>query len=523
MAIERKFINQNPAAGFAVGPQERLGSFLLETPEGKKDPMRAQKIIEGGRGKASVVRTKIPFRLDRLPWGRFHLLVVVGLGITWILDGLEVTIVGSLGPALQSSETLGLSSADLGAIASCYVAGAVIGALLFGWTTDRFGRRLVFYVTLIIYLSGVLLSALAWNFWSFAAFRMLTGLGIGGEYAAVNSAIDELIPAKYRGRVDLMVNGSFWLGASLGALATLVLLDSRIFSPDLGWRLGFGIGAVLGFFILLLRRFVPESPRWLVTHGRNDEAERTVTEIEQNLTDNGRISLPTPESSIEVHPQRSFGLGMIFSAMLGRYRERSILALMLMVAQAFLYNSVFFTFGLVLSNFYGVPSGSIGLYVLPLAIGNFCGPLLLGHFFDTIGRRRMIGGTFAVSGALLLATAALFAAGLLSPVSQTIAWFAIFFFASAAASSAYLTASEIFPLETRALAIACFYAAGTLIGGSTSPLLFGWLIESGSALRVALGYVGAAALVIIAAITELKLGIDAEGKSLESIAVPLSR
>ncbi len=468
------------------------------------------------------IRTDIPFRLDRLPWSRFHLLVVVGLGITWILDGLEVTIVGSLGPALQSSQTLGLSSADLGAIASFYVVGAVIGALVFGWVTDRFGRRLVFYVTLVVYLSGVILSAVAWNFWSFAFFRMVTGLGIGGEYAAVNSAIDELIPAKYRGRIDLVVNGSFWVGAAAGALVTPFLLDSRLFPVNLGWRLGFAIGGVLGLSILLLRRFVPESPRWLVTHCQSEAAERTVEAIEADVIRSSGRQLQPTQQTLAVHPRKVFGLGMIFSSMLGKYRQRSILALVLMIAQSFLYNSVFFTFGLILANFYQVPTQRVGLYVLPLAIGNFCGPLLLGSFFDTVGRRKMIAGTFAISGILLIFTAYLFGAGLLSPISQTIAWFTIFFFASAAASSAYLTASEIFPLETRALAIACFYALGTAIGGSTSPLLFGWLIESGSAWRVSLGYAAAALLLLLAAATELKFGIDAEGRSLESIADPLS-
>jgi MFS family permease len=470
----------------------------------------------------AMIRTSIPFRLDRLPWSRFHLLVVIGLGITWILDGLEVTIVGSLGPALQSTETLHLSSANLGAVASFYVVGAVIGALVFGWITDRYGRRLVFYVTLIVYLSGVLLSAFAWDFWSFAIFRMITGLGIGGEYAAVNSAIDELIPAKYRGRVDLIVNGSFWLGAAGGALAVPFLLDQHLFAPNLGWRLGFGIGAVLGLGILLLRRFVPESPRWLVTHGKNEQAEKTVSEIEKDVAKATGQHPPAPNESIEVHPKKVFGIGLILSSMIGQYRKRSILALVLMVAQSFLYNSVFFTFGLVLSHFYTVPSERVGLYLLPLAVGNFCGPLLLGPLFDTIGRKAMIAGTFAISGLLLLITAYLFAAGFLTAITQTIAWFSIFFFASAAASSAYLTASEIFPLETRALAIACFYALGTAIGGSTSPLLFGWLIQSGSAWRVSAGYALAAALLLIAAGTELVFGIDAEGKSLESIADPLS-
>src|SRR3984893_7747763 len=470
----------------------------------------------------AMIRTSIPFRLDRLPWSRFPLLVVIGLGITWILDGLEVTIVGSLGPALQSAQTLHLSSANFGAIASFYVVGAVTGALVSGWITDRFGRRLVFYVTLIVYLTGVLLSALAWDFWSFAFFRMITGLGIGGEYAAVNSAIDELIPAKYRGRIDLIVNGSFWLGAAAGALASPILLDQNLLPVNVGWRLGFGIGGVLGFSILMLRRFVPESPRWLVTHCRGDEAEETVKRIEADVVKStGRNLLPA-HGSLEVHPRKVFGLGLILTAMLGRDRQRSILALTLMVAQSFLYNSVFFTFGLIISNFYHVPNEQVGLYLFPLAIGNFCGPLLLGSLFDTVGRKKMIAGTFAMSGVLLLVTAYMFGAGLLSAITQTIAWCIIFFFASAAASSAYLTASEIFPLETRALAIACFYALGTAIGGSTSPLLFGWLIESGSAWRVSFGYAIAALLLLLAAGTGLRFGVDAEGKPLQSIAEPLS-
>lgn len=471
---------------------------------------------------SGAVKTDIPARLDRLPWSRFHLLIVVGLGVTWILDGLEVTIVGALGPALQSSQTLHLSSADLGAVASFYVVGAVTGALVSGWVTDRFGRRLVFYATLIVYLAGVLLSACAWDFWSFALFRMLTGMGIGGEYAAVNSAIDELIPAKYRGRIDLIVNGSFWVGAAAGAAVSPLLLDQDLFSVNVGWRLGFGIGGVLGLSILMLRRFVPESPRWLVTHCRSEDAERTVRDIEADVASStGRTLAPVTES-ITVHPRKSFGLGMIFASMLGPHRLRSVLALTLMVAQSFLYNSVFFSYGLILAHFYHVPEQRIGFYLLPLALGNFCGPLLLGSLFDTVGRRKMIAGTFAVSGLLLLGTALLFGAGLLSGVTQTAAWLVIFFFASAAASSAYLTASEIFPLETRALAIACFYALGTLIGGSLSPLLFGWLIGSGSSWRVSGGYALAALLLLLAAVTEWKLGIDAEGKSLESIAAPLS-
>ncbi len=470
-----------------------------------------------------VVRSDVPARMDRLPWSRFHLLLVVALGITWVLDGLEVTIVGAIGPVLQDQRALGLTLQQIGASASFYVVGAVVGALVFGWLTDRFGRRLVFYATLMIYVGGVIASALAWDFWSFALFRLVTGLGIGGEYAAINSAIDELIPAKYRGRVDLIVNGSFWLGAAAGAGASLLLLDPNLLDPDFGWRLGFGIGGVLGLGILFLRRYVPESPRWLVTHGREDEAERTVAEIERKVEAETGQKLPKAEGILEVHPKKSFGFGEIFSSMVHKHRGRSILALVLMIAQAFLFNAVFFTYGLVLAKFYGVPENKAGVFLVPLAIGNFLGPLLLGHFFDTIGRRRMIAGTFALSGLLLMATALVFGLDLFTAWTQTFAWIAIFFVASAAASSAYLTASEIFPLETRALAIAVFYALGTGAGGVMAPWLFTHLIESGQHWALAGGYAGAALLLVIAAVTEWKLGVDAEGKSLESIADPLSK
>lgn len=469
-----------------------------------------------------VLQTNIPQRLDRLPWSRFHLLLVIALGITWILDGLEVTIVGSIGPILQSPETLRLTSAQLGAAASFYVVGAVAGALLSGWITDRQGRRFVFYVTLVTYLAGVLLSSLSWNFVSFACFRALTGMGIGGEYAAVNSAIDELIPAKYRGRVDLIVNGSFWLGAAAGAAASLWLLQPGLLPVNIGWRLGFAVGGVLGLSILFLRRFVPESPRWLVTHCRAEEAERTTREVEAHVSDTGGGELPPAEGSLEVHPHRVFGLRLIFHSMLREHRNRSVLVLALMVAQAFLFNAVFFTYALVLTHFYHVEQTRVGLYLVPLTLGNLAGPLVLGHLFDTVGRKKMIAGTFGISALLLLVTAAAFGTGMFSAFTQNMAWIVIFFFASAAASSAYLTASEIFPLETRALAISVFYALGTAIGGSAAPALFGWLIESGSRWSLAAGYALAGVLLALAAVMEVRFGVDAEQKSLESIASPLS-
>lgn len=464
------------------------------------------------------ITTDIPARMDRLPWSRFHLLVVIALGVTWVLDGLEVTIIGSIGPILKDHRTLGLTDQDIGAIAGCYVAGAVVGALFFGWLTDRFGRRLIFNVTLGIYMLGVLCTAFAWNFWSFAAFNCLTGLGIGGEYAAINSAIDELIPARLRGRIDLIVNGSYWAGAALGAAGSLLLLSGRFVGIDIGWRLGFGIGAVLSGVILFLRRYVPESPRWQITHGREAEAKQNTNEIESKVGGN----LPPAKGSLKVHPRKVFGFGLILGAMLGKNLGRSALALSLMIAQAFLFNAVFFTYGLVLTKFYHVQEARAGIYILPLAIGNFLGPLLLGHLFDTVGRKKMIAGTYGLSGLLLVGVSVLFGMGILTAWTQTFCWMVIFFVASAAASSAYLTASEIFPLETRAMAIALFYALGTLIGGVTAPFLFGYLIGTGSQWAVAIGYGAAAVLMLAAAVCEIFLGVEAAGKSLEEVAQPLS-
>jgi MFS family permease len=465
----------------------------------------------------------IPARMDRLPWSRFHLLVVVALGVTWVLDGLEVTIVGALAPRLQDKETLGLSEADIGALASAYLVGAVVGALGFGWLTDRLGRRLIFFTTLLVYCAGVLLSAFAWDFWSLALFRLVTGLGIGGEYAAINSAIDELMPARLRGRIALIVNGSFWAGAGLGAVATVALLDTDLFAADLGWRLGFAIGAALGLLILFTRRYVPESPRWLACHDRIPEGEAVTAEIERKVEAEIGRPLTKAVGTLKIHPAKSFGFRLIFASMLGEHRGRSALVLVLMIAQAFLYNAIFFTYGLVLTKFYGVEAGHAGLYLVPFAIGNVVGPIVLGPLFDTVGRRKMIFLTYGVSGALLFATGLLFAQGALTATTQTAAWCVIFFFASAAASSAYLTASEVFPLEVRALAIAAFYAIGTALGGVVAPFVFGALIGAGDVWPIFWGYAFAAALMIAAGLAALLFGIDAEGRSLEDIAAPLSK
>jgi MFS family permease len=474
------------------------------------------------RAEHPAVSSDVPARLDRLPWSRFHVLILFGLGITWILDGIEVTIVGAIAPVLRDRDTLGLSVGQIGNAASAYVIGAVIGALIFGWLTDRFGRRTVFYATLIVYLAGVLLTAASWNFISFALFRAITGLGIGGEYAAINSAIDELIPARLRGRIDIVVNGSFWLGAAAGSGASLLFLDPQLLAPDVGWRLGFAVGGILGLGILLMRRYVPESPRWLLTHGYIDQAETTVADIERRIRQDTGADLAPADGRLEIHPRESFGFGMIARAMWAKYRARSALALSLMIAQAFLFNAVFFTYGLVLATFYDVPDRRTGLHLVVLAASNFLGPLLLGSLFDTVGRRIMISLTYAVSGVLLIAAAVAFGSGIFTAWTQTFAWMAIFFFASAGASSAYLTASEIFPLETRALAIATFYAVGTAFGGIVAPALFGHLIESHAPWALAGGYLVAAVLLIGAALVEAWFGIDAEGRSLEQIADPLS-
>lgn len=470
-----------------------------------------------------IVRSSIPARMDRLPWSRFHWLVVFALGVTWILDGLEVTLKGAISGVLTDPGTLGLKTEEIGLIASFYVIGAVLGALVFGYYTDRLGRKKMFFFTLFVYLVGVFLSAFSWDVWSFCFFRFLTGAGIGGEYSAINSAVDELIPARVRGRVDLIINGSYWLGAALGSLSTLIILDPKLFSVNMGWRIGFGVGAFLGMLILFLRRFVPESPRWLLLHGHPEQAEQIVTEIEKEIEYETGEKLKQVTSSISIRPHRNIGFSDIWHTMMHRYRDRSILGIALMMAQAFMYNAIFFTYALVLKTFYQIPAESTGLYLLPFAIGNFLGPIFLGHYFDTVGRRKMITLTYVISAVLLSLTGYLFHLGLLTATTQTLAWSIIFFFASAAASSAYLTVSEIFPLETRGLAIALFYAVGTGTGGVIAPWLFGRLIGTGSTLNIFFGYLAAALLMLGAAIVAWFYGIDAEQKSLEEIANPLGQ
>ncbi|GLU34531.1 MFS transporter [Trinickia caryophylli] len=470
----------------------------------------------------AVLETDLPSRLDRLPWGRFHTLIVVALGVTWLLDGLEVTLAGAVAGALRASPVLHFSNADIGLASSAYIAGAVLGALGFGWLTDRLGRRRLFFLTLSLYLAATAATAFSWNLASFALFRFLTGAGIGGEYAAINSTIQEFTPARVRGWTDLGINGTFWVGAALGAGGSLVLLDPRLFPGDLGWRACFFIGAALAFVIVFMRMWIPESPRWLLTHDRAHTARAIVEAIEARFRREGRSPTAEPVRTLRLARREHTPLREVFHALFVLHRRRSLVGLALMTAQAFFYNAIFFTYALVLTEFYGVPGNHVGWYLLPFAAGNFLGPIVLGHAFDAIGRRVMIAFTYAISGVLLAGSGYLFEQGWLSVSAQTAAWMVIFFFASAAASSAYLTVSESFPLEVRALAIAVFYAFGTAAGGIAGPALFGRLIDTHSRSAVFDGYLVGAALMLIAAAVAAIWGVDAERRPLEHVAAPLS-
>ncbi|MBA1189643.1 MFS transporter [Pseudomonas entomophila] len=467
--------------------------------------------------------TDIPARLDRLPWTRFHTLLVFALGITWLLDGLEVTLAGSVSGALKDSPALRMSNTDIGLAGAVYIAGAVLGALFFGWLTDRLGRRKLFFITLFLYIAATAATALSWNLWSFLLFRFLTGAGIGGEYTAINSTIQEFTPARFRGWVDLTVNGTFWIGAALGAVGAIVLLDADWVGTELGWRLCFGIGAVLGLIIVWMRLWIPESPRWLMIHDRPEEAERIVAAIEQRYRAHGIDLPPVTSAPLRLRARDHTPIREVFSTLFIGHRQRALVGLTLLTAQAFFYNAIFFTYALVLTDFYDVPSAHVGWYVLPFALGNFCGPLLLGRLFDVVGRRIMISTTFLLSGVLLAASGYGFQQGLLDVTEQTLCWMVIFFFASAAASSAYLTVAETFPLEIRALAIAVFYAFGTGLGGIVGPTLFGALIDTGDRTFVFYGYLLGATLMVLAAVVQAVWGAAAERKSLEEVARPLSQ
>lgn len=480
--------------------------------------MSATASVEG-----KVIETRVPARLDALKWGRFHTLVIAALGITWILDGLEVTFAGLISGALKHDKMLHFTDTQIGIGNSFYLAGAVVGALVFGWATDRLGRRKLFFVTLGLYLVATAATAFSWDLFSYSLFRCLTGAGIGGEYSAVNSTIQEFIPARYRGRTDLAINGSFWVGGAIGAAASLVFLDPQIIPAQYGWRAVFFVGSILSIGIIFLRTFIPESPRWLAIHGREREAEKVMGDIEDEMRKHGG-SVPPSDTlkPMKLRARDHTPLGVVFKTIFIKNRERAIVGLALMSAQAFFYNAIFFTFSQVLEAYYEVRIENVGWYMLPFAIGNALGPLILGPLFDSFGRKPMITFTYAISGVLLIGTGLLFALGILSAAQQVIAWSVIFFFASSAAGAAYLTVSEVFPVEIRALAIAIFYAFGTGIGGIVAPLAFSYLIGTESRWALFGGYVFAALLMLGAAALQAIWGVAAEGKSLEEISEPLS-
>ncbi|MGW1268592.1 MFS transporter [Streptomyces sp. NPDC002491] len=482
----------------------------------------AEAAVPAERGR--TITTDIPARLDRLPWSHWHWTIVFGLGTVWILDGLEVTVVGNIAARLsEPGSGLPITSGQVtGIAAALYVAGACAGALFWGRLTDKWGRKKLFMITLAVYLAATALTAVSFDTWWFLLFRFLTGFGIGGEYAAINSAIDELIPAQYRGRVDLIINGSFWLGAVGGSLLSIVALNTDVFAANVGWRLTFALGAVLALVILLVRRHVPESPRWLLIHGRDREAEDIVRSIERQIESDKGERLPRAEGELTVHQRRSVSFVEIARTVFSDYRRRSILGFSLFIGQAFLYNAITFGFGAILTRFFDVPSGDTGYYFAVIAIGNFCGPLLLGKLFDTVGRRVMISSTYLLSGVLLFGTAWLFDQGSLNATTMTACWCAVLFFASAGASSAYLTVSEVFPMETRAMSIAFFYALGTAAGGISGPLLFAKLTDTGKVGDTVLAFSIGATLMCLAGLVAAFLAVKAERRSLEDIAKPLT-
>ncbi|MDB5992821.1 MAG: transporter [Herbaspirillum sp.] len=465
----------------------------------------------------TLAASDIPARLDRLPWSRWHWRVVIALGVAWVLDGLEVTLIGSIGSVLERADTLALTATQVGWTGSLYIAGAVLGALIFGRLTDKLGRKKLFMVTLAVYMLATLATAFSTGFVSLSICRFLTGVGIGGEYAAINSAIDELIPARVRGRVNLVINGSFWIGAALGAGLSLVLLDARVLGPVIGWRACFIFGAVMAVAIVLVRRHVPESPRWLLMHRKVEQANRIIAQIETEVRQQ-HGELAAAAAGMHASGKGTPALRQVAVVLLQRYRMRSLLVLTMMVAQAFVYNAIFFTYALVLTRFYQVADNRVALYIFPFALGNVLGPALLGPLFDSLGRRRMISLTYILTGIGLALTGWAFMAGWLTAFSLALCWTAVFFFASTAASSAYLTVSEVFPLEMRALAISIFYAIGTGTGGFIAPVLFGWLIESGSRGAVAVGYGVGAGLAVLAGGLALRFGVNAERQALEDVA-----
>jgi MFS family permease len=471
-----------------------------------------------------TIRSLIPARIDRLPWSRFHTRLVMALGVAWILDGLEITIASNVGPDLTQKAALHLSASSVADIATWYLIGEVIGALFFGQLSDKLGRRNLFMVTLGVYLVGSGLTAITpaggkWFLFLYAT-RVIAGAGIGGEYAAINSAIDEMIPARYRGHVDLSVNGTYWAGAVIGTVVTLLLLNNL--APDTSWRLAYAVGPALALIIIFVRRHLPESPRWQIMHGREEAAEASIAEIERDVAATKGELPPIPDDqAIEIRPTKQIGYLTLLRVLFSHYPSRSIYGAVLMITQSFLYNAIFFTYGLVLEFFFNVKSTDTGYYFLAFAVGNLAGPLALGRLFDTIGRRKMISGTYLIAGILLVITAQLFKAGTLNATTQTLCWTVIFFFASAGASAGYLTVSEIFPLEVRAKAIAVFFAIAQCFG-FVGTHLYGHLIGTGKDPNsLYWGYLLGAGAMILGGVVAAFLGVAAEGKSLEDVARPL--
>jgi MFS family permease len=471
------------------------------------------------------IRSTIPARLDRLRWTPFHTRLVLGLGTAWVLDGLSVTIASSVSSKLTQANTLDLSTAQAASIGTVYLVGEVIGALVFGRLSDSLGRRRLFVWTLAVYLFGTALTAATqkgggWIVYLYAT-RVIAGMGIGGEYSAINSAIDEMMPARYRGRTDVWINGTYWLGAIIGTLTTFLLLSSV--RTGAGWRIAWLVGPALAFVIIFVRRNLPESPRWLMTHGREREAEEAIRRIEEAAIRDGQRLDPVPESAaITIVPEKRYGYLTLLRVAFRYYPQRAVLGATLMITQSFLYNAIFFTYALVLTKFYHVSNNTVPLYGLAFAVGNLAGPLLLGHLFDTVGRKKMISGTYVISGAILAFSAWLFAAGILSAAGQTFIWIVIFFFASAGASAGYLTVSEIFPIEIRAEALAVFFAIAQIVG-AIGPAFYGALIGNGSnRANLAIGYLVGGGIMILGGVIEAVLGINAEGKSLEAVAPPLT-
>lgn len=471
------------------------------------------------RGGEEVRRSLVPVRMDRLPWARFHWRVVFGLGTAWILDGLEIQLAALNG----FNNSFHFSSFLTSSFAFWYLGGEIVGALVFGRITDRFGRKKMFVITLLIYLVGSGLAGFSWDYWSLAAFRVIAGIGIGGEYTAINAAIDELIPSHYRGRVDIAVNGTYWGGALFGDLLGIVLIENTWLLPEnWGWRVSFLLGPVMGLFVIFIRRNLPESPRWLMTHGRDEEAETIVDGIEEEVEQQGRVQLDPVDQNraLPVVPTPRIGYLELLKVFITQLPKRTVLGATMMITQAFLYNAIFFTYELVLTKFYGV--GNAAYYFIPFAAGNLLGPLLIGHLFDVWGRRRMILLTYGLSGVLLIVSAVLFELDALNAVTNTILWCVIFFFASAGASSAYLTVSEIFPIEVRGLAIAIFFAIGQG-AGAIAPPIYGALIGEGtSRTPLMIGYILGGAIMIAGGLVAWFIGIDAERKALEDVATPLS-